>query len=68
MRALPTRVAWHVEQMRVYPRNRTQWGRGAATALPLHAYSVGGRVMEPFHESDAEWPGFDDAFPGYDEL
>lgn len=22
---------------------------------------------EPFHESDAEWPGFDDAFPGYDE-
>jgi hypothetical protein len=36
----------------------------------MHARGCGRHMNtpEPFHESDAEWPGFDDAFPGYDEL
>jgi hypothetical protein len=30
------------------------------TRVRLHARGFGGHLMEPFHESDAEWPGFDD--------
>lgn len=51
------------------PYSQVWLWRNILGAMPLHSSGARGKYMsEPFHESDVEEPGFDDAFPGYDEL